>query len=425
MEMLDLAKRLFPICRSITGNGVRETLRILQEEMPGLVVHEIPSGTQAFDWVVPYEWNIRTARLDGPDGGTIVKFEDNNLHVMGYSEPVDVVLPLEELHEHLYSHPTLPDAIPYVTSYYQRRWGFCLARREREKLRPGLYRAVIDSSLEPGHLTYGELILPRTEQHGAEQEILLSTYVCHPSMANNELSGPVVTTEIVKWLCTFPRRYTYRIVFIPETIGSIAYLSRNLEVMKERTLAGLVLTCLGDERAYSYLPSRNGNTLADRVALHVLRTMAPDFIRYSYLDRGSDERQYCSPGVDLPVCSLMRTKYGEYPEYHTSLDNFDLMTVEGLRGGFELVRAWITTIEENIVYGRDILCEPNMGRRGLYPTTSASYMQSYSVHELMNILAYTDGKTSLLEIAETVGLSIASCAEHARILEKHGLIRKI
>lgn len=417
-NMYRLLCRLFPICRSITGDGVRETLAILREELPEMAVHEIPSGTQVFDWTIPDEWNIRAARLEDPEGKIIADFADSNLRVMGYSEPVDVVLPLEQLQEHLYSRPELPDAIPYVTSYYKRNWGFCLKHGERERLRPGLYHAVIDSTLKPGHLTYGEVILPGE----TEQEIFLSTYICHPSLANNELSGPVVATEAIKWLRARPRRYTYRAIFIPETIGSITYLSRNLSVMKERMIAGLVLTCIGDDRAYSYLPSRNGNTLADRAALHVLRSMAPNFVHHSFLDRGSDERQYCSPGVDLPVCSLMRTKYGMYPEYHTSLDNLDFVTPKGLRGGFELVRAWLAAIEEDRVYSREILCEPCMGRRGLYPSVSMLGSSSAFTRDFMDILAYVDGKTSLLEIAEIINRDIESCAASARVLNEHELI---
>jgi len=398
--MHQLMAQLFPICRSITGDGVRETLRILQKLIP-LKLFEVPSGTKVFDWTVPKEWNIRDAFVLDPKGRKIIDFTKNNLHVLGYAVPVDRSLPLSELQEHLYSLEDQPDAIPWVTSVYEERWGFCLAHNERAKLEEGTYRVFIDSELKKGSLSYGELIIPGT----SSKEIFISTYICHPSMANNELSGPVVATMLAKWITSEPRRFTYRIIFIPETIGSITYLSRHLESMKKNIVAGFNLTCVGDERAYSYLPSRNGSTLADKVALNVLRSKHPEFRQYSFLERGSDERQYCSPGVDLPVVSLMRTKYREFPEYHTSLDNLELVTPAGLEGSFALHKDCIDLLERNRIYKIGCLGEPQLGRRGLYPTiaTKESHRQ---VTDMLNFIAYADGTNDLIDISNIIQVPV-------------------
>ncbi|MBB4217468.1 aminopeptidase-like protein [Rhizobium sp. BK212] len=398
----DLACELFPINRSITGPGVRQTLAILTREMPGLTTHSVLSGTQAFDWVVPDEWDVREAYIEDPEGNRIVDFKANNLHLMGYSEPVNCELSLDDLQAHLYSLPDQPDAIPYVTSYYSRRWGFCLSHHQRLSLKPGQYRVRIDSTLAPGNLNYGEILIAGD----SAEEIFLSTYICHPSMANNELSGPVVTTEIVKWLISRDRLpYSFRVIFIPETIGSICYLSRNLGVMKERMRAGFNITCVGDDRAYSFLPSRDGNTLADRAVLHALEHVAGEFERYSWWDRGSDERQYCAPGIDLPVASIMRSKYGVYPEYHTSLDNLDLISPAGLGGAIRAVQGAILAVEQDRHYKINVLGEPQLGKRGLYPTISTK-TSGATVRLMMNVISQLDGRTSLLEVSNRIGVAI-------------------
>jgi aminopeptidase-like protein len=394
-----LATELFPICRSLTGPGVRQTLTRLQEFMPALTIHEVPTHTQVFDWTVPNEWTIRKAWIETEDGERIIDFEDNNLHVVGYSTPVDEWMELEELNEHLHSLPDQPDAIPYITSYYAQRWGFCLSDEQRSSLRPGKYRAVIDSDLKPGNMTYGELIL----KGETSEEIFLSTYICHPSMANNELSGPVVTTAIARWIMSLPsHHYTYRIVFVPETIGSIAYLSRNVEMLKKNVVAGFNVTCIGDDRCYSYLPSRHGDTLSDKVALHVLYHMAPDFRKYTWLDRGSDERQYCASGIDLPIATIMRSKYGEYPEYHTSLDNLELVTPTGLEGGFSALKMALMIVENNICPQMMVLGEPQLGKRGLYPNLSTK-ASGEQVRTMMDVITYSDGTNTLLDIANLIG----------------------
>lgn len=414
------ARDLYPICRSITGEGVRRTLAYLKDLVPELTIHEVPSGARAFDWTVPDEWNIRDAYIADESGKRIVDFRDHNLHVVGYSEPVDAWLSLDELQPHLHSLPDQPDAIPYVTSYYERNWGFCLTQRQRDTFEPGRYHVVVDSTLEPGSLSYGEILLPGQTQ----AEVLLSANICHPSLGNNELSGPVVTTALARWLAALDqRRFSYRIVFIPETIGSLVYMSRNLEAMKRRTVAGFVITCCGDERQYSFLPSRRGNTLADRVARHVLRHHAAGYIEYSFLDRGSDERQYCSPGADLPVVSMMRSKYHTYPEYHTSLDDLTLITPAGLGGSYQALSKVIRILECNHRYRTTGTGEPLLSRYGLYPGQSKRFDPSYQ--RLKNILAYADGETDLLGIAEAIDADASDCIPVVATLMEHGLLERL
>jgi len=417
----DLCKKLWPITRSITGNGVRETLKIIQQEIPNLTIHEVSTGTQCFDWKIPKEWNIKNAYIIDPSGKIIVDFRDNNLHVVSYSVPINKTVSLSELQRHLYSLPEQPDAIPYVTSYYEERWGFCLTENQRKSLKEGDYQVYIDSELSDGSLTYGELII-----HGkSEKEVFLSTYVCHPSMANNELSGPAVTTYLSKWINSQPREYTYRIIFIPETIGSICYLSKNLDVMKKNIIAGYNISCVGDDNAYSYLPSRDEDTISDKIALHVLKHTCPDFIKYTYLDRGSDERQYCSPGVDLPIASVMRTKYGAYKEYHTSLDNLSYISSEGLFGAYEVLTKCIDCIESNKIYKATILCEPQMGRRDLRPTLGASTSMAVDVKLMSNILVYADGEYDLLDMANKLNISMHEMLQSIGILVEEGLLKEI
>ena len=367
-EMYELCERLFPICRSITGDGVRKTLQMLVEVYGNEInIHEVPTGTKVFDWTVPKEWNIKEAYIENSKGQRVIDFKNNNLHVVGYSLPVDKFVDLQELKSVVYTQPDQPDAIPYVTSYYKECYGFCMSQNQLDKLPEDTYHIVIDSELKEGSLTYGEIIIPGD----TEEEVFLSTYICHPSMANNELSGPVVATFLAKWLnLLVKRRYTYRIIFIPETIGAITYLSKNLQYLKEHVIAGFNLSCVGDNRTFSYVESRYGDTLADKAAKNVLSFYYPDYKTYSFLKRGSDERQYNAPGVDLPVCAICRSKYGEYPEYHTSKDNLELISPEGLLGAYEVYQQCILSLENNYSYKINVLCEPQLGKRGLYPTTS-------------------------------------------------------
>lgn len=422
-DMHELCAKLFPICRSLTGEGFRKSLNILKSDvgLKDLKIYEVPTGTKCFDWEVPKEWNIRDAYIVDPSGTKICDFKLCNLHVVGYSIPVNIEISLKELQKHLYSLPEQPNAIPYITSYYKERWGFCISENERDKLLPGQYKVYIDSELKDGSLTYGELIIPGETQ----QEVFISSYLCHPSMANNELSGPVVTAFLAKWILSLKSiKYTYRIIIIPETIGSIAYLSRNYKKMKENTIAGFNVTCVGDDRAYSYLPSRDGNTFADKIAKHVLKHSQPDFLSYSFLDRGSDERQYCSTGIDLPVCSIMRSKYECYPEYHTSLDDLDLVTPSGLLGGYKVLRQSIECIEANEIVFKTVLCEPQLGKRGLYPTISDKNT-ILEVEDMMNFLAYCDGISTNLEIAEKINVPLWDLQNIINNLKSADLLRVI
>ena len=418
-DIYSLCEKLFHINRSITGDGLRETLTIIKRELPRLKIHEIPSGTKCFDWTIPKEWNLREAYILDPEGNKIVDFKENNLHVVGYSVSIDKSLSLSELNRHLYSLAKFPDAIPYITSYYGETWGFCLPHSQREQLKDGKYKVYIDSNLKDGSLTYAELLI----KGKCEQEIFLSTYICHPSMANDNLSGPSLITYLAKYIQKIKnRRYSYRIIFIPETIGSIMYLSKNIEHLKKYVVAGFNVTCVGDNNNYSYLPSRKGKTLADKVALHVLKHLVHNIKEYSFLDRGSDERQYNYPGVDLPVCSVMRTKYGEFDEYHTSLDNLAYISPDGLNGSYEVYRKIIESIENNYTYMLNELCEPQLGKRGLYPTVSTKKTHAI-VNNMMNFLVYCDGKLDLVEIAEKVKTPIWDLYDIANGLISNKLIK--
>jgi aminopeptidase-like protein len=418
-EIHKFAQHLWGINRSITGEGVRETLNQIKSYLSNLAIKSVSSGTPVFDWRVPKEWLVREAYLISPNGKRICDFADNNLHLVGYSIPFRGKLSLDELQGHLYSLPEQPSAIPYITSYYKERWGFCISQKERDKLEDGLYEVVIDSQLFDGGLNYGELII----KGRTEQEVFLSTYICHPSMANNELSGPTVVTYLAKWLSTKKDlKYTYRIVFIPETIGSITYLSINRQSLKSNVVAGYNVSCVGDDRAYSYLPSRDGNTVSDHVAKHVLKWIDPTYVSYRWTDRGSDERQYCAPGVDLPIASIMRTKYGRYPEYHTSLDNLtDVVTAKGLDGGYWALRRSIELLEKNEKYKVNVFCEPQMGKRGLYPTL-ATNKPGEELRIMMGLISYCDGKHTLLEIAEKIEVPCWTLYEVVEKLCQHELI---
>jgi len=418
-EMYELLERLFPITRSITGNGVRETFSIIQEHIP-LIQHEVPSGTKAFDWIVPDEWNIRDAYIMDDDGNRVVDYQQSNLHIVSYSVPFEGTLTLDELKKHLFTLPEQPDLIPYVTSYYERRWGFCMAHNKMNELKDGNYHIKIDSSLEPGSMTYGEFVV----KGKSEKEILFSTYVCHPSMANDELSGPVIATFFAKSLMdrAGSTKYTYRFLFLPETIGAITYISKNFDRLKNIVFGGYVITCIGDSGKFSYLKTRAGNTISDRVAMHVLKHITHDYNLYEFLDRGSDERQYNAPGVDLPIGSIMRSKHRTYPEYHTSADNLDFVSPMALNESLSMVERLIETFEINNIYICIKSCEPQLGKYGLYNNISKKDMIGQN-RLIKDVLAYCDGQHDLLAVAEVINRPIWTVKSIIDQLLNHKLIK--
>lgn len=421
-EMYEFVKRIFPICRSITGNGVRKTLDIMREYAPEIAVHEVPSGTKVFDWTVPSEWNIEDAYVENEAGERVIDFKETNLSVVGYSLPMDEVLSLEELKKIIFVEESQPEVIPYVTSYYRERSGFCTSKNRLEALKEGNYHAVIKSTLNPnGSLTYGEAIIPGE----SKKEILISTYLCHPSMANNECSGPAVSLFLLNYVKSLPKRkYTYRFIYIPETIGSITYLSRHYETLKQNVVAGINLSCVGDNNDYSFVQSRYGNTLTDKMMHNLLSFHYPDYKVYSFLERGSDERQFCAPGIDLPVCAFCRTKYAKYTEYHTSADNLDYISPEGLGGALDLLVKFVQTMEHNAIYRIKCFCEPQLGKRGLYPTVSKK--GSYdAVKAMTDFIAYADGTNDLLGISNIIHQPVDVLIPIAEKLLANDLVEKV
>lgn len=408
---------LFPLGRSLTGRGVRETLGYLKCLVP-LAIHEVPSGSAAFDWVVPDEWNVRNASLEHESGRRICDLADSALHVVGYSEPVDAWLTLEELAPRLHTLPEQPALVPYVTSYYNRTWGFCISEETRRGMLSGRYHARIDSSLEPGSLTYADLLIPGE----TEDEVLISTYVCHPNLMNDNLSGVVIATALARWVMQASRRYTYRFVWAPETVGVVAYLARHGAQMRERTRAGLVLTCLADPGPINYKQSRSGNTLIDRVVALALAESGAPYSVLPYFPWGSDERQYCSPGFDLPVGSLMRTPYGLYPEYHTSADDLSLASADRLGYMYALYVRVLEMLEANRRYRRrEPNCEPQLGKRGIYraPTRGVGLLGENPQHWVLGLAGL---ETDLLAIAERSGCRFSDLVEAAEELCAHGVL---
>ena len=420
-----LAKHsLFLICRSLTGDGIRKTLKIIKKEFPKLKIHEVQSGTKVFDWNVPFEWNVKDAYILDKNNKKIVDFKNNNLHLVGYSISVNKFFSKKKLFNHIYSLPKQPKAIPYITSYYKKYWGFCVSHSKKLQFDKNYknsdkFKVVIKSNLNSkGHLNYGELIL----NGKSKQEILISTNVCHPSMANNELSGPIVSMCLINHFAKIKNlEKTIRFIFIPETIGSITYLSKNLPYLKANVVGGFNLSCIGDERQYSCMFSKYENTPSDRAIVEAYNKLKIKFKRYSFLERGSDERQYNSPGIDLPIASIFRTMYGKYPEYHTSHDNFNLVTEKGIKGGFNVVKEAIKILNKKIIPKNRILCEPQMGKRSLYVTLSTKSNKKSARHYI-NFLQYADGKNDLKKISELIKISYKKTFKIYNILTKYKLI---
>lgn len=416
-EMDKVVRELYPICRSITGDGLRRSLRILQRIAP-LSLHEVPSGTAVFDWVVPREWNLRTARLTAPDGEVVVDAERLNLHVLNYSVPFRGKVRLEELEKHLHSLPEHPSLVPYRTSYYKEAWGFCLSQEQRARLRPGEYEVAIDTSLTAGSLTYGELVIPGA----SPDEVLISAHCCHPSLANDNLSGMVLAATLARILGGVALRYTYRFVFVPVTIGSITWLALNEEPAR-RIAHGLVVASVGDAGRLTYKRSRRGGAEIDRAVVHVLAHCGQDYEVRDFTPYGYDERQYCSPGFDLAVGSLTRTPYGEYPEYHTSGDNPDLVRPDRLVDSLRRYLEVFEVLEGNLTYvNLSPKGEPQLGKRGLYASVGG---QSHTVPGQMAflwVLNLSDGRHSLLDVAERSELPFTEVRRAARALERAGLL---
>jgi aminopeptidase-like protein len=420
-QMYEWASEIFPINRSLTGDGVRTTLRFIKSHLPELEIFEVPSGTKAFDWNIPKEWSINEAWISDLSGKKIIDFKENNLHVMGYSTPVNKVVTMKELSNHLYSLPDQPNAIPYITSYYKENYGFCLTENQRDLLGEGPFHIFIDSQIFDGHMTYAELLIPGE----TNEEILFSTYICHPSMANNEVSGPVVAIALADFINSLEsRRYSYRFLFLVENIGATYYISKNLKHLQNHIKAGWVITCIGDNRTYSYVPTRADKSLTNSISRRVLQDLGQEFIEYSWLDGGSDERRYNSPGINLPIGSLMRSMYGKYPEYHTSLDNLDLISPEGLQGGLFMLQNAVHILETNFNWKINTLCEPQLGKRGLYPNTSTK-SSGIEVRNLMNVISFLDGDLDLLEIAEKCQITYAEVSGIVEKLLHEGLLDKI
>ena len=419
-------KELFLLNRSITGNGIKKTLSVIKKQFPKIKIVRIKSGTNVFDWVIPPEWNIFDAYVLDKNKNKIINFKNNNLHIVSYSHKINKFVNKRMLLKHLHSLPRQKNAIPYVTSYYKKYWGFCVQHKKKKVEIKKIYKnndkfkVVIKSTFKKnGNLAYGELMIPGI----SKQEILISTYICHPSMANNEMSGPIVSMRLINYFNKIKNlKKTLRFVFIPETIGSIAYLNKNILDLKRRVIGGYNLSCVGDERQHSCMLSKYENTPADDALIEAYKKLNLKYKKYSFLKRGSDERQYNSPGIDLSIASIFRSKYGEYPEYHTSLDNFEtVVTEKGIEESYKLAKTSISILLQKIIPKNKILCEPQMSKRNLYPSISSNSRPKIT-KSIMDFLQYSDGKNDLNRIAKKINIKIKEAKKINKILLKEKLI---
>jgi aminopeptidase-like protein len=419
-DMHRLMTELYPICRSITGNGVRKTLNIIKRLIP-LEIHEVPSGTEVFDWTVPNEWNIEEAYIKNSNGEKIIDFKDSNLHIVNYSVPVHKKVTLQELKEHLFTLPEHPDWIPYRTSYYGEKWGFCLTHHQYLALQEDTYEVYIDASLKPGYLAYGECFIPGE----SNEEVLISCHVCHPSLCNDNLSGIALAAFLAKHLSQLQLRYSYRFLFIPGTIGSITWLCLN-ELKVLNIQHGLVLTCVGDSGGFTYKKSRRGNAEIDRIAAYVLEHSSPTHEIVDFFPYGYDERQYCSPGFNLAVGCFMRSPHGSFPEYHTSADNLNFVKPADLADSYSKCLAILQTLEENRTYlNQNPKCEPRLGKRGLYKSVGGQSEGALNEMAILWSLNLSDGSHNLLDIAERSGMPFEVIKDAAHALAKHELLKEV
>ena len=414
--MIKWAKDLFPLCRSLTGEGTQKTLRYFLNINPEFKILKFKSNTKVFDWVIPLEWNIKDAFIQHESGKRFCEFKKSNLHVVGYSMPIDKIIKKNEMLKNIYTQKDQPDSIPYVTSYYEKRWGFCMSEKTKKKLPSGKYRVKINSSFKKGNLEIAEAVL----KGKSKKEIFFSSYVCHPSMVNNELSGPVLLNAILKYIKSNYKKtkFSYRFVLLPETIGPIAYISKKLNLLKKNIICGFNLTMVGDERAYSFVPSRKGNTLSDE-ALKASLIGLKKVKYYSFLDRASDERQYCSPKVDLPLTAFSRSR--DYPEYHTNKDNFKVVTQKGLEESFNVFKNIIDSFETNLYPKTNFYCEPNLGKRKLYPTISQKGNYT-NIKNRMDLIAFSDGKTNIFKISNILNVPIHKILSELKLLTSKKII---
>ena len=418
-KIYNLAKKIWSYERSLTGNGVRKTLNEFNKIFNKLKIREVKSGTKAFDWVIPEEWNVNNAYIIGPNKKKFCDFKKSNLHLVGYSVPVNKTLKLKDLSKKLYSDKVNKNVIPYRTSYYKRDWGFCISENEKKKLKNGNYKVIIDSKLdESGSMTYGEIFI----KGKSDKEIFFSTYICHPSLANNELSGPCLLIYLAKEIAKKNNHFSVRIIFIPETIGSIYYLSKNYKKMKKKIKFAFNITCVGDSRNYSFIPSRKNNTNTDNLTRHVYRYYTKNFKEYSWNDRGSDERNYCSPGIDLPMCTIMRSKFGDYKEYHTSDDNLiKVVNKKGLNDSFDLISK-LHFSADNFCYPKvKFMGEPFLSKRNLYPHIGTDKLPK-KIMLIKNILTYSDGSNSVIDIANKCKIPVWEIVPIINNLKKKKLL---